>query len=71
MKDKDLIGLIDYCADHVVYFNAWPVEYECVKGQVLDMDEYLPVLMAKAPSSVRMLELHIKASLEVKNKGAK
>ncbi len=59
MKDRDVIGLVDYCTDHVVHFNAWPVEFECTNGAVLDMAEYMPALMAEVPALVQMLELHI------------
>lgn len=60
MLTKDVIGLIDYCSDHVLNFNAWPVEFQCAdEGTVWEMDGYLEYLTEIVPAFVSLLMLHM------------
>ena len=60
MFSKDVIGLIDYCSDHVMHFNAWPVDFEFAdEYTVWEMSEYLEYLTAEVPAFVSLMMLHM------------
>ena len=62
--DNDYLGLIDYVSDHVLAFDAYPIEFECVgndgkEGNVISFTDYIALLEKEAPSVVRLLDAYL------------
>jgi hypothetical protein len=60
-KKLDVFNLIDYCADHIENFGAWPAEYETASGKVWTMAQYTQYLENTAPAVWRMLNTNFLA----------
>ena len=55
MNDDDLLDLLDFCADHISHFGAWPSGFETSAGVIWDVDDYLQHIEERMPSLARFM----------------
>lgn len=58
MTDSDIIACVDFCADYITQYRAWPAEFVITTTEperVLQRTEFLPHIKREAPSLYRML----------------